>query len=196
MDAIYSRRSIRKFKSDKISHEDITELLKAACAAPSAKNRQPWRYIVFEGRSKEEFCAVMEQGLNWAMNAPDIPEQGKKGLESAMRTLTIMRNAPVFIAVIDTNAKSPFKPLDPFGRVTEICDSLSIGAAVQNLILLATEKGIGSLWIANTFFAHEHLTAYLKTEEQLASVVALGLPDETPVMRPRKVFEELIEFRE
>lgn len=43
---IYKRRSIRKFKPDKIPGELITQMLKAAMAAPSGKNKQPWEFIV------------------------------------------------------------------------------------------------------------------------------------------------------
>ena len=195
MDAMIKRRSIRKFKDQKIGHELITELVRAACAAPSAKNRQPWKFIVYEDGAKAGLLKSMEGGLEAALNDPKIPEAAKAGFVSAQHTLDIMKNAPVIICVINTNGFSPMLPIDPFGRVTEICDSLSIGAAVQNLLLKATEEGIGSLWIANTFFAHDAMTSFIGTDEQLACAVALGYPDEEPVMRPRKEFEELIEFR-
>lgn len=195
MDPMATRRSIRKFKDTPVDHELITDLVRAACMAPSAKNRQPWKFIVYEGEAKAGLLGAMEAGLDYALNSPDIPEQGKAGFESAKNTLRIMRNAPVIIAVLNTNGETPFKPVDVFGRVTEICDTLSIGAAVQNLLLKATEAGVGSLWIANTFFAHDAMTAFIGTKDQLSCCVALGYPDEDPVMRPRKEFSELIEFR-
>ena len=42
-------------------------------------------------------------------------------------------------------------------RIVEICDSLSIGAAIENMILTATGYGLGTLWIANTCFAYNEL---------------------------------------
>ena len=48
LEAILSRRSIRKFTGDLISDEDLGVILKAGFAAPSAHNRQPWEFIVLK----------------------------------------------------------------------------------------------------------------------------------------------------
>jgi nitroreductase len=50
MDAIFSRRSIRKFTPDPVSAEMVDELLKAAMAAPSAGDQRPWHFIVIKER--------------------------------------------------------------------------------------------------------------------------------------------------
>lgn len=63
MDSIVTRRSIRKYKADLVPHEMIEAILKAGTYAPSAKNRQPWKYIVYSGESKEKFLDEMEKGL-------------------------------------------------------------------------------------------------------------------------------------
>ena len=196
MDAISKRRSVRKFKDTDVSDELISKIIKAGALAPSAKNRQPWKYIVFKGASREELLSVMDAGLDMALAQPSLPEQGKAGVADARNTLRIMRGAPVIILVLNTNGVSPFaKPLDIFGRITEICDSMSCGASIENTLLAATEEGLGTLWIANTFYAHEPLRAYLKTDKQLIAAIAVGYPDEDPVMRPRKDLGEIIEFR-
>ena len=46
MDAILSRRSIRKYTEQAVSDEAVEELLKAAMSAPSAGNQQPWQFVV------------------------------------------------------------------------------------------------------------------------------------------------------
>ena len=52
LDYIYRRRSIRQFHPDKpVEPAKVTELLRAAMAAPSANNRQPWRFIVVDKRA-------------------------------------------------------------------------------------------------------------------------------------------------
>lgn len=51
-DAIYQRRSIRKFKEDKVKEADIKYLLELAMAAPSACNRQPWEFYVVSNEEK------------------------------------------------------------------------------------------------------------------------------------------------
>ena len=46
IEAILSRRSIRKYTSQKISDQVIKDLLEAAMSAPSANNEQPWHFII------------------------------------------------------------------------------------------------------------------------------------------------------
>lgn len=48
LEAIYTRRSVRDFTQDPVSKEDIQDLLKAGMQAPSAKNEQPWHFIVID----------------------------------------------------------------------------------------------------------------------------------------------------
>ncbi|WP_292193699.1 nitroreductase family protein [Butyrivibrio sp.] len=54
MNAINERRSIRKYKQDTVSNEDIKKIIESGILAPSAKNRQPWKYIVFSGQPKRK----------------------------------------------------------------------------------------------------------------------------------------------
>ena len=195
MEQIYSRRSIRKYKNEPVSKEMITDILSAGKAAPSAKNRQPWKYIVFADAPKTKLLDSMELGLNNATGVLlDIP-QLKAGLADAWNTLRIMREAPVIIIVLNTNGTSPFIPTDANGRITEICDTLSIGASIQNILLKAAGAGLGTLWIANTSFAYKEITDFLDTDCQLVGAIALGYPDESPLERPRKPLDEIVEFR-
>ena len=53
-DSIYQRRSIRKYKKDEISGEILEKILDAARVAPSGKNRQPWKFLVYGGEEKKE----------------------------------------------------------------------------------------------------------------------------------------------
>ena len=46
MDCINNRRSIRKYANRPVGKDDIEQIIKAGSMAPSAKNRQPWKYIV------------------------------------------------------------------------------------------------------------------------------------------------------
>ena len=50
-DAIFSRRSVRQYTSKVVPDALVTELLKAAMAAPSAGNEQPWQFIVIRDRA-------------------------------------------------------------------------------------------------------------------------------------------------
>ena len=195
MNPIYDRRSIRKYKDKLVDKQLISDMIDAGRVAPSAKNRQPWKYIVFSGKSKEEMLDKMEAGINREVNdSPSLPASSN-GIPDARNTLKIMREAPVIILVLNTNGKSPFDPVNADDRITEICDTLSIGASIQNILLKATEQELGTLWIANTCFAYRELTEYLDTDNQLVGAIAVGYPDESPNPRPRKSLDEIIEFR-
>ena len=78
----------------------------------------------------------------------------------------------------NTNGISPFTEIDADRRITEICDTLSIGASIENILLKAEELGLGTLWIANTCFAYPELVTYLNMKGQLIGTIAVGYPDE------------------
>lgn len=193
--SIYTRRSIRKFQDKAVSAELLNQILDAGRVAPSAKNRQPWKFIVFGNASKEELLKEMEEGLKREEKGITALPKSWYGIPDAKKTLRIMREAPVVIVVLNTNARSPFLPVDNDERISEICDSLSIGAAVENMLLAAEEAGLGALWIANTCFAYTELTSYLNTEEQLVCAIAVGYAKENPGQRPRKALDEIVEYR-
>ena len=195
IEAIYDRRSIRKYKDIPVSKEMIEQIIDAGRQAPSAKNRQPWKCIVFEHEAKEELIACMKRGLEREYKGEAVLPKSRFGLQDARHTLHIMQQAPVVIVILNTNGMSPFLPIGEDKRVSEICDSLSIGAFIQNMLLEAQKIGLGTLWIANTCFAYPELTDYLRTEEQLIGAVAVGYPDEKPAARPRKELEEIVEWR-
>ena len=68
--AIRSRRSIRSFTEETISPETIESLLRAAMAAPSAGNAQPWRFVVTEDRSLLEKVSTTHPYAAMAKEAP------------------------------------------------------------------------------------------------------------------------------
>ena len=61
---IENRRSIRKYKPDEIERKLIEEIIYSASLAPSAKNRQPWKFIVYQGKEKDKLVDVMRHGIN------------------------------------------------------------------------------------------------------------------------------------
>ena len=195
MNAIEERRSIRKYRQQSVSREQIEMLVEAARLAPSAKNRQPWKYIVYTGTEKQKLLQAMETGLEKEEKQHSLLPQSAFGLPDAFHTLDIMRQAPVVLIVMNTNGTSPYEPVDPDGRLSEICDSLSIGASIENLLLRATEMGLGTLWIANTCFAYDNLMEVIGEKGQLIGAIALGYAEEQPLPRPRRNLEEILEYR-
>lgn len=195
IDCIRDRRSIRKYKDTMPDRKVIDDILSAAVLAPSAKNRQPWKYIVYSGSEKDKLIMAMERGLNREQSGDALLPESALALPDAWNTLRIMREAPIIVAVLNTNGRTPYENTDTDKRISEICDTLSIGASIQNMIIRACELGIGSLWIANTYFAYTELVDFIGTKCQLVSAIALGYADEAPAKRPRKNMEEVVEYR-
>lgn len=193
--SIYNRRSIRKYLDKQVPKELIEQIIDAGRVSPSAKNRQPWQYIVLGGENKSEFLKCMWKGILREENEYAMLPESKNGLADAKNTWNIMMQAPILIVVLNNNGKSPFDMVDADGRFAEICDTLSIGASIENMFLKATEIGLGTLWIANTCYAYKELTEYLETTQQLVGAIALGYADETPMQRPRKKMEDIVEYR-
>ncbi len=193
--AIYDRRSIRKFSNKPISPKDITDIIQSGIKAPSSKNRQPWKYIVIQGKSKEEMLKVFRQGIEREENERALLPQSKRYIATAKYTVDIMSEAPTVIFVDNTLGKSILADLTLEEHVYEICNIQSISASIQNMLLAATEKGIGSLWICDIYFAYPELYEWLDSEGQLIAAIAFGYPNEFPKERPRKNIDDIVEWR-
>jgi nitroreductase len=70
LDTIAKRRSVRSFTNKPISKEIIEQLLKAAMAAPSAGNEQPWHFIVINERSVLDQIPKVHPYANMCLEAP------------------------------------------------------------------------------------------------------------------------------
>ncbi|MCM1091418.1 MAG: nitroreductase [Butyrivibrio sp.] len=193
--AIYDRRSIRKFIDKPVSDKDITDIIQSGIKAPSSKNRQPWKYIVVQGNAKEEMLEVFRQGIKREESDSALLPKSKQNLASAKHTIDIMAEAPTIIFVVNSLGKSIMEELTPEERVYEICNIQSISASIQNMLLAATEKGIGTLWICDIYFAYSELCKWLDNDGQLIAAIAFGYPNEFPDERPRRKIEDVVEWR-
>lgn len=195
--AIYDRRSIRKFVDKPISQKDITDIIQSGMKAPSSKNRQPWKYIVIQGSAKEEMLRVFRQGIEREENDNALLPESRQHIAAAKYTVDIMAEAPTIVFVVNSlgESKSILSELTPEERVYEICNIQSISASIQNMLLAATEKGIGSLWICDIYFAYSELCKWLGNDGQLIAAIAFGYPNEFPKERPRKKIDDIVKWR-
>lgn len=197
---ISSRRSIRRFKPLPISRDIISSILGAAILAPSAKNRQPWKFIVVEqNENKGMMLNCMRAGISRLRAEYAKLHILRSDVEQALETIDIMSQAPVTIFVFYRNDlchayedgvdwKIGFKDI-------EVADIQSIGAAIQNLLLGATAKGIGCLWNCDVLYAYSELCEWFNTTYPLIAAITLGYPDENPEARPRFSIEEVAEWK-
>jgi nitroreductase len=70
MEAIHTRRSIRKFQQQPVSNELVKEVLAAAMSAPSAGNQQPWHFIIITDRDNLGSVAGINPYAAMAREAP------------------------------------------------------------------------------------------------------------------------------
>lgn len=184
LESIGARRSIRKYTDAPVSEEDIRELLEAATLAPSGKNRQPWRFVVVQGEKCAEMVDLMRAGI------ANLKSQGVN-TGSSERTVDIMAKAPVTIFIFD-DVEMREDMIGSFPDLLgQIVDIQSIGAAIQNMLLAATDSSLGTLWICDIFYAYEELCAWLGESRLMVAAVAVGHPDEAPSPRPRKSVDEV-----
>lgn len=193
-EAVKTRRSIRKYKDVPVPQELVEKVLQAGMAAPSSKNRQPWKFIVVSGQAKEDALKAMEEGLKRERLEPLIP-QSAPYIGGSEYTRKIMKEAPVVIFVINPLAVKMGDAISNDARISEICNAQSVGAAIENMTLTATELGLGSLWICDTFFAQKELDQWLGVAGELYAALALGYADEAPQARPRKAYSDVVEWR-
>lgn len=193
--AIYNRRSIRKFLDKPIPQEDIMDIIQSGVKAPSSKNRQPWKYIVIQGNAKAEMLRIFRQGIEREENERALLPQSRQHIPAAKYTVDIMEEAPTIIFVVNSLGEGISSELTPEEHIYEICNIQSISASIQNMLLAATEKGIGSLWICDIYFAYSELCEWLNSDGQLIAAIAFGYPNEFPKERPRKKLDDIVEWR-
>ncbi len=188
MEAIATRRSIRKYSNHPVAEETVYAVLEAASLAPSGKNRQPWRFVVVAGDEKRaQMIRVMREG---------IADSKVHGIETgtAIMTARVMERAPVMIFVFNPEGAHPWAPHSLAQVLMETVDTQSIGAAIQNMLLAAQAMGLGTLWMCDVWSAYQQLSAWLGESGQLVAAVALGYPDEQPPARPRRPLSEVVRW--
>lgn len=174
--AIEERRSIRRYTDDVVTKEQIIDILNCGRLAPSAKNRQPWFFVVTSGEKKNRIAEMMKNAVS---------KEEENANSSVPRTAAIIEEAPVLILIFQEDDKNWL-----------IGDNLSIGACVENMCLRAVEIGLGTLWIRDTYIAAEKIAEYCHKKDMILNcALAIGVPAVRPVPRPRKELEEITEWQ-
>jgi len=151
MSIIFKRTSVRKYTDEKITPEEIELILRAAMAAPSAKNSQPWEFVAIQ--NKDTLMKITEFHPYSSM----------------------LPNAPLAIVVCANKTKEmpDLKGLDFWVQ--------DCAAATQNIMLQSTELGLGSVWLGvfpkEQIF--KPLAALLELPPNVIpfSIVPIGHPD-------------------
>ena len=192
---ITARRSIRRYTDRPIAPEVLTELLEAARWAPSAHNRQPWRFcVVVRPDAKLRLSAAM--AAQWRA---DLAADGADPAEIARRTAISqarMTGAGALVVANLTMADMDRYP-DPVRAHAEwTMAAQSVALACQNLLLAAEAHGLGACWMCAPLFVPELVRSVLDLpgDWEPQALITLGYPAETKT-KPRAPLESRVIWR-
>ncbi len=160
LEALLRRRSVRRFKEDKLTKEEVGELLRAAKWAPSAGNKQPWEIVVVRDQEIKDELAEIALEQDWMKDA-----------------------GAIFVVLLNEDlAESKYGE-----RGLELYGIQATGALIQNMMLRATEMNLGSCWVGS--FDEDRVEDVMKTHDKKVrpvAMLAVGHPEEIPGPPPRR----------
>ena len=177
-EAILSRKTIRKFQNKNVPDNYLYEIIQSAMLAPSAKNRQPWRFYILDDNQKNDITNMM---YDWANENKDI-HTSIKGSANQMKTANkaIIVYTPNYH---NKNKKTYYKKPD----------YLSLGAAIENMNLKCFDLGLGCTWLCDTLYIENEINNYLKIDDlEQVSTLIIGYPEEIPERRERFPIDKLL----
>lgn len=157
---IENRRSIRNYKNDNIDKKIIFDILNAGIKAPSAKNNQPWRFLIVNSDIKNKISDKMIE------------------IYGPNKTAEVIKTVPYLILV--------------YNKDNEYFNHLSIGAAIENILLEAENIGLGTLWIGYIKKIEDYVKELVNIDYELVSAIAIGVKNENPLERPRLTLDEVL----
>ena len=183
------RRSIRRYVSRAVPRAVLERLLEAARWAPSAHNRQPWRFAVLTDAERQ---AALAEAMGARFRADLLAEGvGTAEVEAQLaRSYARLTEAPALIVLfVDTTAMATYAEARR-QQGEYIMAVQSVALAAQNLLLAAHAEGLGACWIAAPLFAPEEVRAALGVPQDWVAqgLIALGYPAERPT-RTREPIE-------
>lgn len=152
MELANNRQSERGFSAQEVSRKDLLKCLQAAQLAPSARNLQPWKFIVIDDPQlvKQAAAAVADNPL---------------GLNKFTET------APVLVAVVDTPA-----PQQQGKVVSNRWAQFDLGSATEHFCLQATELGLGTCIMGAFNEAKLKELLHVPQERSIVVMLAVGYP--------------------
>jgi len=176
---IRDRRSIRRYEARPVPRETIDHLLTAAAWAPSAHNRQPWRFVVIEtDETKRRLATAMGERLRRDLAADGVPAEAIE--RDAVRSYARVTGAPLLILVCLTMADMDAYPDERRRRHEAAMAAQSTAMAGQNLLLAAHALGLGACWLCAPLFCADVVreTLGLPADWQPQGLITAGYPGE------------------
>lgn len=191
---VEARRSIRAFTPEPVPRALLDRLVTAACLAPAPHHSRPWRFVVIDTpEGKADLAAGM--GAQWRTDlaGDDVDPARIDELVEASRVKLV--TAPTLVLGCLTWDGLDRYPDEARRRAEWGMALLSLGAAVENLMLTAADTGLASCWVAAPIFCPDAArdALALPTDWSPAALVLVGhpAPDYTPRDRPTVPLDEL-----
>ncbi|MDP2316864.1 MAG: nitroreductase family protein [Pseudomonadota bacterium] len=194
---LQARRSVRTFSDVPVPRDVLERLVEAATSAPSATNRQPWRFCVVTGGAREALAArvrarVLEMRAIIARghHGDDFGSYGDffhEPLEAAQAVIvpSYRTHDDLIAQLVRSGGEDPARYDTSAAMQSELC---ATAAACMALLVQADAEGIGACWMAGPMVAREEVEHALGIREpyRMLGAIALGWPLSPPAPRPRK----------
>ncbi|NWF68949.1 MAG: nitroreductase family protein [Chloroflexi bacterium] len=175
LETIRQRRSLRRYRPDPVARAVIETLLNAAIWAPSAHNRQPWRFaVIVEAAPKQRLARAMGARLRHDLQADDVPEDVIAA--DVARSYQRLTGAPVLIMLCLSMVDMDMYADAPRAQHEAVMAAQSVAMAGQNLMLAAHELGLATCWMCAPLFCPDVVRAALELPDdwQPQGVITLG----------------------
>ena len=190
-----SRRSVRRFLEQPVPRTVLNNILETGISAPSAHNRQPWRFVVMEEDHHKAALADQMAGAFHADLLEDsmVPEQAAHRVIRAKERLL---SAPVVVLLCLTMEDMDHYPDDRRMAFEHLMAVQSVAMAGQNILLAAHGEGLGGVWVCSPLFAQPVVRRALNLPEswEPQGLLYLGYPAQVPEPRERKPLGEIVIF--
>ncbi len=180
LETIVSRRSIRRYRPDPVARDRIEALLTAAIWAPSAHNRQPWRFCVINSAAQiEALAGAMGARLRSDLARDGVPPDLIE--KDAGRSYARITGAPTLIVLCLSMVDMDRYTDEQRNQNEYLMAAQSAAMAGQNLMLAAHEAGLATCWMCAPLFCPDVVreTLDLPDDWQPQALITLGYPDET-----------------
>lgn len=184
-EAVYGRRSIRRYQDEAVDGALIEKVLDVARWAPSAHNRQPWRFAVLEAAaSKQVLAAAMGQRLRADLARDGVARELIE--KDAQRSYQRITSAPVVIVVCLTMRDMDTYADSRRNHAEYLMATQSVAMATQNLLLSAHALGLGACWMCAPLFVPDTVreTLQLDADWEPQALITVGYPAEERI-KPR-----------
>jgi nitroreductase len=163
---IRQRRSfgLKDLKPDPVPREIVQQLLEAAQWAPNHGHTEPWRFTVYMGEGRRGLGDALAEAYRLGTPEAKFSETAQEVQRSKVW------QAPVWISVGMLPGTNP--------KIPEVEEVLALGAAAQNMMLLATSFGLGSKWTSGLTATHPHTAKFVGLEPpaRLLGFLYVGWP--------------------